>query len=267
MIYVVVVSTGVYNDLFDEERINSYKFLFPDKEKSLVVISDNPDLLDKFLILNKNKSYKDFYGFTITNLPYPFITLFKYTYIADFFKRRKDISKDDKFIYSDAHTFCLNKGINKYNMLYDCYLNKYELCFARNPYYKDDFIKDEIDTRSKHHCTLEEFEANRDKWCQASFLMGRIGALEKLVERLNQYILDDIRYSGDNRKKQCILPNFMEQHYFNYMLLHDELENVCVRPFIERPNFKVHNDTFITCHYNYGKVHEKRDSDKYDINL
>lgn len=276
MIHIFTCATGIYNNLLLDGRLNNINFLFPNETKTFNIISDT-DANNNYLISILDNSYIKFNYYHTCNLVYPFVTLFKYNYIEDACKINW-YDDNDYFVYFDATHLCLSKTEEEWDKIIED-LHNYDICYARNPYmrildkttdtgYNDWYMLTEVDVRSKHHVSFEEGLNDRDKWCQASFLMGKISGLKKLNTYISQLLLDDIRYTDDIRKKQCILPNFMEQHYMNYIFYHLDEFNLYVNhdKYIVRPEENnIFNKSFLFCHYkHYNVISKKRDSIIYN---
>lgn len=263
MIHIFVLATGDYDKLMDTERVKSFNNLFPSEKKTFNYISDTDRSIDSIKEL-LNDSYVDFKYHHVCNLVYPFINLFKFNYVLDASKLyRYDFN--DIFLYCDAHSFILERNQDFWDKTLD-EISSHEIAYATNPYVNSGVIFDEIDKRSKHHITDEQLKAEPEKWCQTSFMAGHLSGLRKLNNYISQLLLDDIRYSNDGRKKQCILPNFMEQHYCNYIFYNLDKYNLDAHHnwYINAAwNGTVEQSTILFCHYNSGTISEKRNSTIY----
>lgn len=262
MIHIFIAATGDYDKLMDKERAESFNNLFPSEEKTFNYISDT-DRNIKSIRASLNNSYVDFKYYHICNLVYPFVNLFKFNYIMDAVKLY-GYNLDDIFMYCDATSLILGKDQSFWNNTLNV-ISSHDITYSTNPYIYCPSISDEIDERSKHHVTLEQLKTEPEKWSQTSFLTGHLYGLKKLNNYMNQLLLDDIRYSDNLRIKQCILPNFMEQHYFNYIFYN-----------LDKYDLDVHHDKYITynpqaieqstimlCHYKNWAIAEKRNSTIY----
>lgn len=276
MLHIFTVSTGLYNDLFDDNRTNSLNNLFPGYEKTFNVISDSNELTKRISTkLNSEFVYVKY--FHITNLTYPFVTLHKFDYIVDMCKEN-NYSSDDFIVYLDATSYVIERPHEFWDNIINNHLSKYDICYGINPYGMD-LLSSELDSRSKYSITLEQLTENKEDWCQASFMMGTVNGLRLLKNSINQLLLGDINYTGHWREKMCILPNFMEQHYINYVfysLKHDLPvsnnftilgKHYLTPAYIINQGGVAHDDSFVLCHYENGLINPKHYGSTYNENL
>lgn len=255
MIHIFVVATGIYKNLLTRERVQTFKYLFPSHNKTFNFIGDEDLSIFKDVL---SDTYTSFEYYHICQLAYPFITVHKFNYISDMCKQL-NYNDDDYFVYLDSHSWCLPHSTKFFNKIIEEDLSQYDICYTTNPYYLQDMIYDEIDTRTKHHVTEREFNEHKTFYGQASFLMGNIKSLHKFAQEINKLITADIMHDGF-RKRNSILPNFMEQHYANYIFFDILLNKNTSYGFTVKPDFYVISPkgspsevnymkkTFIICH-------------------
>jgi len=278
-IYVFIVCTGIYNELWNTERILSLNNLFPGYKKDLIIISDK-DSTERFKSYLLHDEYDDIKYYHICNLIYPFITMFKFNYIVDA-ANILNIDENDFFIYFDAHSYIIQKPKSDWENLYNNHLCKYDICYTTNPYISkraheqwDGYYHD-IDRRSKFNVDEIAYKQNPDYWAQLSFLMGTISALHKFKNNIMELMFKDIQYTGDVEHKKAIIPDRNEQHYANYIfyniLVYNNdygytLHNDYYVNNAKRSNDNT-NETFIYCHYKKDIVNDlKRNTTEYNEN-
>ncbi len=257
MIHIFILATGVYKELLTKERVETLKHLFPSYNKTLNFISDEDLSIFRETL---SEYYTKFEYYHICQLPYPFVMFHKFDYVSDMCKQL-NYNDRDYFLYIDAHFWCLPRSSKFFKKIVDEDLSNYDICYTVTPYYNWNSIYDEIDTRSKHHVTLEEFNKNKTLYTQTSFLMGNVKSIHKLTQEIGKLATDDMMYNQNYfRKRYSIIPSFLEQHYANYIFFDILVRNNTSYDFTVNPNFYIMHTgnkpeevgqlkkTFIVCH-------------------
>ena len=121
---LVYMATSVYKNYF-ENFLESLKFLFPEDNKTLIVISDGLQEFNEKTIDGVKIYVKD-----VVDLPYPFLPCCKFRFVTRYTKE----FNFDYIMNFDSDTIILEKPIEFWNKLKDK-LETGKLLMTQHPHY------------------------------------------------------------------------------------------------------------------------------------
>lgn len=210
IIEIVYLATGSYRQ-FAETFFNTLYLFFPGYKKIITIVSDGLEDYEKYssediLEINYHK---------ILQLPYPFVSYFKFNYIKEY-----NSGKADYIFYFDADTqFIQNDNIDFDNILK---LADSNVLLSMHPFYA---FKDDYESVN----TLYEYNTERDsRYCsyiglnQYDYVIGSIcgGSKEnmlKLCDKIISMMTADLKHPD----RKWYIPKFMDETYLNSISLTD----------------------------------------------
>ena len=219
------------------------------------------------------KTYK------ITNMPYPFVSLFKFNTIVNLIS---NIKPNDKFLYADIDTiFCDN---------IDDDINNYNLCFNRSSWLSGRNVESypfiNYDAHKIESTNDFNFSNTKDLYCQGSFLMGTYKYLIDFnnitMSILAEYNIVENLYDATYKKVRK-MPLMFDQTLMNQFIVDVIINkkydiNICTKCYFCNnyanalnvyKNFKkYYNECFGYQKYDDGiKIDKKKNSSKFDIKI
>ena len=269
---IFYMATSVYKNYFDN-FIKTVKYIFPDKYKELIVISDG---LEEYhgKIINKN-TYVEVEK--IIDYPYPLINLCKFQTIYHYAKKHNI----DRILYFDADTIIFEKNQDFWNYV-DKLLSTDKLICSYHPHYlynnesifrNNGFLYN--DKELAVYCDPENIHKNKC-YIMSSFFMGSIKAVEyayKEIYKMSSIDLKNFRW----------IPWFSDETYLNTLNVNDNIINnigsiylnkfITINPYnfngvhyddgnIWHNNFPIHNTIFINQKYDITIKDQKREDIK-----
>ena len=209
---IIYMATSIYKEYF-YKFLNSFNKLFPEDNKTLIIISDGLQEYD-------NKQYDNFKIIVknIVDLPYPIITACKLRYLTEFIKDYDF----DYILYFDADTIILEKPIEFWDYL-KSKLDTQKLIVSLHPHYlytpDRDFGEPFIisNPESVGYTDKKYVNANRS-YIITSFFAG--------VPSIIKYI-DDKLYTmlGEDLSKFRWMPLYPDEAYLNSIYVKENIIN------------------------------------------
>jgi len=264
---IFYIATSVYKNYF-ENFLNTSKYIFPDKFKQLIVLSDG---LNEYngTVVNKNTII------TVENIidyPYPLINLCKFQTIYHYAKKHNI----DKILYFDADTIIFEKD-NDFWKNVENLLNTDKLICSYHPHYL--YNNDILTTYCFPHfnediaCSIDESLIYKNRcYIMSSFFMGSINAIKYAADKIYEYSSKDL-------KNHRWIPTFSDETYLNALYIKDNIiENkntIYLDKYITiNPYSTFYNDFCITnrnnddiWHNNFMEINSLFINQKYDIKL
>lgn len=259
---IFYIATSVYKNYFDN-FIKTVKYIFPNEQKELIILSDGLKEYDNKQIDNIHIVVED-----IIDYPYPLINLCKFQTIYHYAKKY-DI---DKILYFDADTIIFEKDDNYWewiNKLLDsdkliCSYHPHYLYDNGDIFYNEGFLYNDPDLGV--YCDPKNIYDN-NCYIMSSFFMGSIKAIEYAYKEIYKMTSKDL-------KNYRWIPWFSDEAYLNALNANDNILN---------KKETIILDKFITiCPYNFnnkyiidGNIYENNFkqyntiliNQKYDINI
>ena len=276
-LHIFTITTGIYN-YFVKDFIYSLNNIY-NYNIILHIFTDNNNIIDKhtnYLDI-KNIHYN---VYKIPNMPYPFVTLFKFNTIISYTK--DIIHKEEKFIYVDIDSKFvdnISEDINKYNLCFNrsSWISGkkiYNYAFSENNYNYIHILENESDN-------IANFIDAKEWYCQGSFIMG---TYEHFIE-YNNFTMNELsKYSNSNDpssskdNKERKIPLMVDQTLMNIFLRHmKDNENISIKCYScnnysddiqQYNNYKdYYNECFMYQKYNDDIKNKKRNVKQFSDNI
>lgn len=276
-LHIFTITTGVYNYfikdfIYSLDNIHDYNII-------LHIFTDDNNIIDKHIsyLDSKNIHYS---VYKIPNMPYPFVTLFKFNTIISYTK--DIIPKEEKFIFVDIDSKFvdnISEDINKYNLCFNrsSWISGKKIhnyTFSENNYGNIHILEDESDN-------MANFLDAEEWYCQNSFVMG---TYEYFIE-YNNFTMNELsKFSNSNDPSisKCIkerkLPLMSDQTLANiYLRYKKDNENISIKCYScnnysddiqEYNNYKdYYNECFMYQKYNDGIKSKKRNVKHFSYDI
>ena len=260
---IFYIATSVYKNYF-ENFLKTVKYIFPDKYKELIILSDG---LNEYhgKIINRN-TYINVEN--IIDYPYPLINLCKFQTIY-YYAKKHNI---DMILYFDADTIVFEKDKKFWNEI-DKLLNTNKLICSYHPHYlydnEDIFKNPGFIYNSQElgvYCDPENIHKNKC-YIMSSFFMGSIKAVEYTYKEIYKMTSTDL-------KNFRWIPWFSDEAYLNTLNVNDNILNnvgsihlgryITINPY----DFNgVHYDDGDIWHNNFDGYDTIFINQKYDIEI
>ena len=232
---IFYIATSVYKEYF-ENFLKTVKYIFPDKQKELIVLSDglyeyNDKQIENIHIIVEN----------IIDYPYPLINLCKFQTIY-YYANKYDI---DKILYFDADTIVFEKDniywkwVDEELLSTDMLICSYHPHYLYNNekiFYNNGFIYN--DNNLGVYCDPQYIHDNKC-YIMSSFFMGSIKAIEYAYKEIYNMSSKDLR-------NHRWIPWFSDEAYLNALYVKDNIIN---------DKETIYLDKFITINpYNFNGV-------------
>lgn len=259
---IFYIATSVYKNYFDN-FINTVKYVFPNKEKDLIILSDGLDEYNNKIIDNIH-----IYVEHIIDYPYPLINLCKFQTIYNYAIKYNI----DKILYFDADSIIFEKDDNFWNYV-ESLLNTNKLICSYHPHYlynndiifhNDGFIYN--DQSLGVYCD-PKFIYDNKCYIMSSFFMGSFQSLEYVYKQIYDMTSKDLRNFR-------WIPWFSDEAYLNALNVNDNIINnketiyldkfITINPYHFNNVYFDNNDIY---HNNFNEYNTIFINQKYDINI
>ena len=199
-IYIFTIATDTYN-IFLEKQFETLNYLLPTiNNKNFFIISDKKydltNIKDKY-----NLNTYNLYQYLIPNTNYSITNINKLHVIKwALIQNDIDFSENDLFMFFDSDTYFIEKSKDYWNNFID---NLQTHDFTINMWLSWNIWEDifhwgkNILESNNEFC--KEFSAyyeinDKSKWIQASFFAGKISMLNKLIDKFDEFMINDTKY-------------------------------------------------------------------------
>lgn len=243
---LVYMATSVYKNYF-ENFLESLKFLFPEDNKTLIVISDGLQEFNEKTINGVKIYVKD-----VVDLPYPFLPCCKFRFVTRYTKE----FNFDYIMNFDSDTIILEKPIEFWNKLKDK-LETGKLLMTQHPHYLytpdrhfyEPFIVSNPDSIGYIDAA---YINDRHSYIMTSFFAGKYDIIKYFDNQIYYMLgrdMDNLRW----------IPRFPDEAYMNKLYITENVLNnndnillekyVTINPYIygdfpERDNGDIHTNNF-----------------------
>ncbi len=243
---LVYMATSVYKNYF-ENFLNSLKFLCPEDNKTLIIISDGLYEYNEKEINGIKIYVKD-----VVDLPYPFLPCCKFRFVTRYTKE----FNFDYIINFDSDTIILEKSIEFWNNLKDK-LDSGKLLMTKHPHYlytpNRNFYEPFIVSNTNSIGYIDEKYINKHRsYIMTSFFAGKYDIIK---------YFDDIIYYmiGKDMDNLRWIPRFPDEAYMNKLYITENVIN-------HKDNILLEN--YVTINpYIYGNFPERDNGDIYTNNF
>ena len=259
---IFYIATSVYKNYF-EYFLKTVKYIFPNKQKELIILSDGLNEYNDKQIVNIHIIVKN-----IIDYPYPLINLCKFQTIYHYAKKYNI----DRILYFDADTIVFEKDDNYWNWI-DKLLDTNKLICSYHPhylynnesiFYNDGFIYN--DSNLGVYCNPEYIHNNKC-YIMSSFFMGSIQSIEYISKSIYKMTSIDLR-------KNRWIPWFSDEAYLNALNVNDNIinnkETIYLSKFITINPYNFNNVSFDNndiWNNNFTDVNTILINQKFDINI
>ena len=250
---LVYMATSVYKNYF-ENFLESLKFLFPEDNKTLIVISDGlQEYNEKTIRFNDSQQNTvKIYVKDVVDLPYPFLPCCKFRFVTRYTKE----FDFDYIMNFDSDTIILEKPLEFWNTLKDK-LETGKLLVTSHPHYlytpSRDFYEPFIVSNPKSVGYIDaKYVNNVRSYIMTSFFAGKYDIIKYFDDKIYYMLgrdMDNLRW----------IPRFPDEAYMNKLYITENvLDNknnmllekyVTINPYIyghfpERDNGDIHTNNF-----------------------
>ena len=259
---IFYIATSIYKNYFND-FLKTVKYIFPNKEKELIILSDglyeyNDKQIDNIHIIVEN----------IIDYPYPLINLCKFQSIYHYAKKYNI----DKILYFDADTIVFEKDDNYWAWV-DELLNTDKLICSYHPHYlynneeifqNSGFIYDNNELGV--YCDPQYIHNNKC-YIMSSFFMGSIKAIEYIYKEIYKMTSKDLR-------NYRWIPWFSDEAYLNALNVSDNIinhkETIILKRFITINPYNFNNvqyDNGDIWNNNFDNIDTILINQKFNINI
>lgn len=237
MIYVYTLAINEIYNSFIEAQLNSIHNLFPDKQKTFIILSDITydvnKLTEKY---NFNQHNINLLSYIVPNISFSINCLLKTYYMQLYLP--KECTNNDLILFFDADTIYLEKGKIFYDDLYQKFL-EYDLILCKHSLEKDYqyWMNDE-------HNRIEINKASyinnvKTNYVQTSFFGLKKQSLYKInidiTNLLNEDQTPEIKYLGHFQDETYI--NKIQCDSLDYKIYKDYFNDIyTMHNYVDRPN-------------------------------
>jgi len=251
-IAIVYIATSVYKEYFKKYFVNTVTNLFPNDNKTLILISDGLNEYDN-QILDKYTKIK---CYDIIDFPYPIINLCKFQIVEKYVSKH---SETDIILYFDADSLIFKKNDNFWEDIKNNILNNQDkMFFSYHPHYlyNEDFnFGREYFFPQRGETYLDNcWELIMEKKCyiMTSFFICHVNAIHYFTQRIYEMSKLDLR-------KFRTIPELSDETYINIINLQDNILS-------NKNNIQL--GKYITINpYIYGYYPEKETDNIYESNF
>lgn len=213
IIEIVYLATGSYKQ-FAKQFFDSIKLFFPGYKKIITIISDGLEEYKHFSNIISNDII-EINVHKIVQLPYPFISYFKYNYTKEFCS-----NKADYIFYFDADTVFIENSLEHFGNILK--LADSNILLSKHPFYVSEEFECAI-------CTFFDYNTERDpSYCSCieqeeyeyvigSFFAGTTKNVMILCDKIVSLITEDLNSSN----REWYIPKFMDESYLNSLSIKD----------------------------------------------
>lgn len=215
---IVYMATSVYKNYFDN-FLNSLKFLFPEDNKTLIVISDGLFEYNEKVIDNIRIYVKD-----VVDLPFPILTGFKLRFVTKYTQN----FNFDYIMYFDSDTIIFEKSIEFWENLKNK-MNTGKLLMTLHPHYlyypNLNFYDPFIVYNKKSEAFIELDDINSKKcYIMSSFIGGTYDIIKYFDEKVYNMAEKDIG-------KLRWMPQYPDEAYLNKLYLYYDNDKVILEKY------------------------------------